>query len=194
MGWFKRTQKKASPEIMPSFDYGRALVHLDNKRLSEAEPLLKKLLQQDPGNPFYLDAMTDLYIAQKKPQKAVDMLSSALKRNPQNNVLTINYANALLEAKKDEEAVRILQRYTHDNPEDTNGWHLLSKGNHALGNNDEELAARAEILALRANWNKAIQYYSEASKIAELGSLKQARYDARIDQLMIQRDRFMALQ
>ena len=194
MGWFKRTQKKASPEIMPSFDYGRALVHLDNKRLSEAEPLLKKLLQQDPGNPFYLDAMTDLYIAQKKPQKAVDMLSSALKRNPQNNVLTINYANALLEAKKDEEAVRILQRYTHDNPEDTNGWHLLSKGNHALGNNDEELAARAEILALHANWNKAIQYYSEASKIAELGSLKQARYDARIDQLMIQRDRFMALQ
>ena len=109
MGWFKRTQKKASPEIMPSFDYGRALVHLDNKRLSEAEPLLKKLLQQDPGNPFYLDAMTDLYIAQKKPQKAVDMLSSALKRNPQNNVLTINYANALLEAKKDEEAGRILQ-------------------------------------------------------------------------------------
>ncbi len=47
---------------------------------------------------------------------------------------------------------------------------------------------------LRANWNKAIQYYSEASKMAELGSLEQARYDARIDQLMIQRDRFMALQ
>lgn len=194
MSWFDRTQKKASPDIVPSFDYGRALVHLDNKRLSEAEPLLKKLLQQDPGNPFYLDAMTDLYIAQKQPQKAVDMLSSALKRNPQNKVLTINYANALLEAKKDQEAVRILQRYTHDNPEDTNGWHLLSQGSHALGKSDEELAARAEILALRANWNKAIQYYSEASKIAKLGSLQQARYDARIDQLMIQRDRFMALQ
>ena len=187
-------KRQASPDIVPSFDYGRALVHLDNKRLSEAEPLLKKLLQQDPGNPFYLDAMTDLYIAQKQPQKAVDMLSSALKRNPQNKVLTINYANALLEAKKDQEAVRILQRYTHDNPEDTNGWHLLSQGSHALGKSDEELAARAEILALRANWNKAIQYYSEASKIAKLGSLQQARYDARIDQLMIQRDRFMALQ
>ncbi|AXY00556.1 M48 family peptidase [Vibrio alfacsensis] len=194
MSWFERTQKKASPDIAASFDYGRALVHLDNKRLSEAEPLLTKLLQQDPGNPFYLDAMSDLYIEKKEPQKAVDMLTNALKRNPQNTVLTINYANALLEANKFEDAVRLLQRYTHDYPEDINGWHLLAKGNHDLGINDEELAARAEILALQANWNKAIQLYTEASKIADLGSLQQARYDARIDQLMIQRDRFMALQ
>ncbi|MGR5131434.1 beta-barrel assembly-enhancing protease [Vibrio alfacsensis] len=194
LGWFERTQKKASSEIMPSFDYGRALVHLDNKRLDKAEPILNKLLKHDPGNPFYLDAMSDLYIEKKQPQKALDMLSKALKRNPQNAVLTINYANALIEANKNEEAIRVLQRYTHDNPEDTNGWFLLSKSNQALGHNDEELAARAEILALQANWNKAIQYYSEASKIAELGSLEQARYDARIDQLMIQRDRFMALQ
>ncbi|MGR5207850.1 MULTISPECIES: beta-barrel assembly-enhancing protease [Vibrio] len=194
LGWFERTQKKASSEIMPSFDYGRALVHLDNKRLDQAEPILNKLLKHDPGNPFYLDAMSDLYIEKKQPQKALDMLNKALKRNPQNAVLTINYANALIEANKNEKAIRVLQRYTHDNPEDTNGWFLLSKSNQALGHNDEELAARAEILALQANWNKAIQYYSEASKIAELGSLEQARYDARIDQLMIQRDRFMALQ
>ncbi|CAH1570792.1 M48 family metallopeptidase [Vibrio rotiferianus] len=194
MGWFERTQKKATADLIPTFEYGKALVHLDNKRLDKAEVLLNKLLKQDPSNPFYLDAMTDLYIAQKHPEKAIDMLSKALKRSPHNKVLTINYANALLEAGKDKEAIKILQRYTHDNPEDTNGWHLLSKGNIALGNSDEDLASRAEILALRANWNKAIQYYSEASKIAELGSLKQARYDARIDQLMIQRDRFMALQ
>jgi predicted Zn-dependent protease len=63
-----------------------------------------------------------------------------------------------------------------------------------MGNTDGELAARGEIYALRANWNKAIQSYTQASQIAELGSLKQARYDARIDQLLVQRDRFMALQ
>lgn len=75
-----------------------------------------------------------------------------------------------------------------------NGWHLLSEASIHLGRSDEDLAARAEILALKANWNKAIQYYTQASQLAELGSLKQARYDARIDQLMVQRDRFMALQ
>ncbi|CAM2750815.1 M48 family metallopeptidase [Vibrio mytili] len=194
LSWFERTQKKASADIVPSFDYGRALVYLDTKRLDKAETLLNKLTRQDPNNPFYLDAMSDLYIDKNQPEKAIDMLSKALSRNPQNKVLTINYANALIKANQNAQAVRTLQRYTHNNPEDANGWQLISQSYHALGRNDEELAARAEILALRANWNKAIQYYSEASKMAKLGSLEQARYDARIDQLMILRDRFMALQ
>jgi predicted Zn-dependent protease len=63
-----------------------------------------------------------------------------------------------------------------------------------LGNSAEDLAARAELMALNAQWDKSIQFYSQASQLAELGSLKQARYDARIDQLLVARDRFMALQ
>ena len=108
--------------------------------------------------------------------------------------MTINYANVLIKQERNQDAVRVLQRYTHDNPNDVNGWHLLSEANIHLGNSGEDLAARAEILALKANWNKAIQYYTQASQLAELGSLKQARYDARIDQLMVQRERFLALQ
>ena len=122
------------------------------------------------------------------------MLRNALKSKPNNSVLTINYANVLMKQDKNEDAVRVLQRYTHDNPDDINGWHLLSEANIHLGRRDEDLASRAEILALKANWNKAIQYYTQAGQIAELGSLKQARYDARIDQLIVARDRFMALQ
>lgn len=52
LGWFERTQKKASADIMPSFDYGRALVHLDNKRLSQAEPILKKTVSARSGKPI----------------------------------------------------------------------------------------------------------------------------------------------
>jgi predicted Zn-dependent protease len=122
------------------------------------------------------------------------MLEKALQSAPNNAVLTINYANSLVKQDKNSQAVKVLQRYTHDNPEDVNGWHLLSEASIHLGLSDEDLAARAEILALKANWNKAIQYYTQASQLAELGSLKQARYDARIDQLMVQRDRFLALQ
>lgn len=192
--WFKRKGSKASPSIQPAFQYGKALVHLDNNQLEEASAILTKLIQQHPDNLFYLDAMSDLFIAQKQPEKAVSMLEKALKAAPNNAVITINYANALLKQEKNEEAVKVLQRYTHDNPKDVNGWHLLSEANIHLGASDEDLAARAEILALKANWNKAIQYYTQASQLAELGSLKQARYDARIDQLMVQRDRFLALQ
>ncbi|CSD24866.1 Exported zinc metalloprotease YfgC precursor [Vibrio cholerae] len=108
--------------------------------------------------------------------------------------MTINYANVLLKQDKFTDAIRILQRYTHDNPNDINGWQLLSEANSRLGNSAEDLAARGEIMALQANWNKAIQFYTQASQLVELGSLAQARYDARIDQLMVQRERFLSLQ
>ncbi|WP_299694010.1 M48 family metallopeptidase [uncultured Vibrio sp.] len=194
LNWFSRQLKKAPKALVPSLEYGQALVYLDAKKLDKAAPILSKLISSDPTNLFYLDAISDLHIAQKKPEIAIKEIKAALIRQPNNSVLTINYANALIEKEELQEAVRVLQRYTHDNPDDTNGWHLLSKANIDLGNSDEDLAARAEILALQAGWNKAIQYYTQASQIAELGSLKQARYDARIDQLMIQRERFLSLQ
>lgn len=192
--WFERTEKKADPSIKVAFQYGKALVHLDNNELEEADKILQELLSRDRNNHFYLDAMSDLYIAQKKPELAQSMLEKAMAATPNNAVITINYANVLIKREKNEEAIRVLQRYTHDYPHDVKGWNLLSEANIHLGRSDEDLAARAEILALKANWNKAIQYYTQASQLAELGSLKQARYDARIDQLMVQRERFLALQ
>ncbi|MDN3609396.1 M48 family metalloprotease [Vibrio ostreicida] len=194
LDWFKRSEKKASPSLKPSFQYGKALVHLDNNQLQEAESILQTLLKQEPNNLFYLDAMSDLYIAKDKPALAEKMLFAALDDKPNNPVLTINYANALMKQDKNEQAIRVLQRYTHNSPNDVTGWHLLSEANIHSGHSDEDLAARAEILALKANWDKAIQYYTQASQLAELGSLKQARYDARIDQFMVQRERFLALQ
>ncbi|WP_112478300.1 tetratricopeptide repeat protein [Vibrio variabilis] len=194
MDWFKRTARKAPPKIQNSFEYGKALVYLDTNQLDKAEAILDKLLKHDPNNNFYLDAASDLYIAKKQPEKSVKLMESALKVKPNNAVITINYANALLESDKTNEAIKVLQRFTHDRPKDTNGWHLLSEANIKLGNSAEDLAARAELMALNAQWDKSIQLYSQASQLAELGSLKQARYDARIDQLLVARERFMALQ
>ncbi|MGF1695848.1 M48 family metallopeptidase [Vibrio kyushuensis] len=194
MDWLNRAERRADADIKPAYRYGKALVHLDDKQLDEAEAILNDLIKLDPNNNFYLDAFSDLYIEKKQPEKAQAMLERALKSKPNNAVLTINYANVLLKQDKNTEAIRVLQRYTHDNGDDVNGWHLLSEAHIALGNSAEDLAARAELLALKANWNKAIQFYTQAGQIAELGSLQQARYDARIDQLMVQRDRFLALQ
>lgn len=194
LDWLSRSEKKAPAAVKKAYQYGRALVHLDQKQLPQAESLLISLQQHDPNNHFYLDALSDLYIEKKQPQQAQRLLETALKENPTNQVLLINYANVLIKQKKDNNALKVLQRYTHDHPDDINGWSLLSEANIHLGNDDEDLAARAEILALKAQWSKAIHYYTQASQITELGSLKQARYDARIDQLLIQRERFQALQ
>ena len=194
LDWFTRTAKKSSAAMAPAFEYGKALVYLDNEKLTQAEEILTKLVKNDPNNNFYLDTMSDLYLAKNQAHDAELMLQQALKENPNNAVLEINYGNVLLKEDKFKDAIRVLQRYTHDNPNDPNGWSLLAEANSRAGNSEEDLAARAEILALKAQWNKAIQYYTQASQLAKLGSLEQARYDARIDQLILQRERFMALQ
>lgn len=192
--WFDRKLKKATPDLERTYKYGKALVYMDTKQLEEAEAILTELIKQDVTNEFYLDAISDLYIYKKQPETAISMLEKALKKKPNNPVLTLNYANVLLQGEKAAEATTILQKYTHERPSDMNGWQVLAEANASLGNTDEELAARGEIFALRANWQKALQNYTQASQLAELGSLQQARYDARIDQLLVERDRFMSLQ
>ncbi|NLS13192.1 M48 family metallopeptidase [Vibrio sp. SM6] len=194
LDWMAR-QRKRTPEAMhPAADYGTALIKLDNRQFDEAQALLETLHQNDPNNLFYLDALSDLYLGMNSLKKAQTLLSQALTRSPENPVLVINHANVLLESGQFEQAISQLQRFTHAHPQDTNGWFLLAKANADLGKEAEELASRGEILALQANWDKAIHFYTQASQLAELGSLQQARYDARIDQLLVERERFLALQ
>ncbi len=64
----------------------------------------------------------------------------------------------------------------------------------ALGNRDQELAARAESMALVGQLEQAISLLSSASSQVKLGSLQQARYDARIDQLRDLQARFRPYQ
>ncbi|MGT0149127.1 tetratricopeptide repeat protein [Vibrio metschnikovii] len=143
-----------------AFDYGKALVYLDTKQYDEAESRLKKA-KPYPDNNFYLDAMSDLWLITERATAHQSMLAQALQRKPNNPVLVINYANVLIKDEKFSEAIRILQRYTHERPNDVNGWHLLAEANSGSGNSAEDLAARAEIFALGANWNKAIQFYTK---------------------------------
>ena len=126
--------------------------------------------------------MTDIDIGLNQPQQAVARLS-ALKASSSDPVLQLNLANALLEAKQPAAASRVLNRYTWAHPDDVNGWDLLAQASAAQNLRDEELSARAEGLALTGQLDQAITTLSSASAQVKLGSLQQARYDARIDQL-----------
>jgi len=193
LDWMKRHDNTDNNTIHAAMEYGRAIIYLDNKKIKKSKKIIEKLLQNSPSNRFYLDVASDVYIALHDPKTSVKLLAKALHQSPDNGVLTINYANALLSSKEDNKAIKILQHYTHDNPEDTTGWSLLSKADAQAGKQAEELASRAELHALKADWDHAIQLYSQASQLSKLGSLEQARYDARIDQLIAQRDQFLAL-
>ena len=187
-GWSKgnvREQRAAQ--------YGRALQAMEAKNYAEAAKILQPLLNASPNNAWYIDLATDIDLGQSKSADAIKRLNaaSALKTNP---VLQLNLANAYLEGGQPAEAARILNRYTFTNKEDVNGWDLLAQAEAALNNRDQELAARAEGLALVGKLDQAITLLSSASSQVKLGSLQQARYDARIDQLRELQQRFKPYQ
>jgi predicted Zn-dependent protease len=173
--------------------YGRALQAMDAKNYADAAKKLQPLLSADPDNAWFLDLATDIDLGQHKSADAIKRLNAAreLKTNP---VLQLNLANALLEGGQPAEAERILNRYTFSNQEDVNGWDLLAQTEAALNHRDQELAARAEGLALVGKLDQAIRLLSNASAQVKLGSLQQARYDARIDQLRQMQQRFKPYQ
>ncbi|PSV62812.1 hypothetical protein C0W92_21285 [Photobacterium angustum] len=194
LNWLNRELKKAAPNRRKELNYGKALVYIDNAKYKQAHQLLDPLIAGEPDNMFYIDAATDLDLNQKQYQRAISRLVNAQKNNPDSSVLRINLANAYIEAGKYQQSIQILNRYTYDHPDDTNGWALLAKSYAKLGNRAAELASFGELLALRAQWDKAINNYMQAAQMAKLGSMEQARYDARIDQLRFQRQEFKALQ
>ena len=173
--------------------YGRALLAMGNNNYDLARKTLQPLLTAEPQNAWYLDLATDIDLGQKRATDAINRLKSAreLRTNP---VLQLNLANALLEGGQPAEAANILNRYTFNNKDDINGWELLAQAEAKLGNRDQELAARAEGMALVGRLDQAITLLSSASSQVKLGSLQQARYDARIDQLRQLQQRFKPYQ
>ena len=169
--------------------YGQALQAMEASKYDEARKALQPLLAADPNNPWYLDLSTDIDLGQKKTADAINRLKGAkdVRTNP---VLQLNLANAYLQGGQPGEAATILNRYTFNNKDDQNGWDLLAQAEAQLGNRDQELAARAEGFALVGRLDQAISTLSSASAQVKLGSLQQARYDARIDQLRGLQQRF----
>jgi predicted Zn-dependent protease len=170
--------------------YGRALQAMGANKWDEARKLLQPLLTAQPTNAWYLDLSTDIDLGQNKFADAINRLKNApdLKQNP---VLQLNLANAYVQAKQPEQAAAILNRYTFAHPDDSNAWDLLAQTEADLGNRDQELAARAEVMALVGRLDQAISLLSSASAQVKLGSLQQARYDARIDQFRELQKRFL---
>jgi MFS family permease/thioredoxin-like negative regulator of GroEL len=162
--------------------YGRALQAMEASNYDEARKNLQPLLTAEPGNAWYLDLATDIDLGQKRAADAINRLKGArdLRNNP---VLQLNLANAYLQGGQPQEASTILNRYTFTYKDDPNGWDLLAQAEAAQNHRDQELAARAEGYALTGRLDQAISLLSSASSQVKLGSLQQARYDARIDQL-----------
>ncbi|MBW7983499.1 beta-barrel assembly-enhancing protease [Enterobacillus tribolii] len=174
--------------------YGRAIQYSQAKNYDGARKALQPLLDAAPNNIWFLDLMTDIDLEQKRAPQAIKRLEDAMAKNRSEPVIQINLANAYVEGGQPAKASQLLYRYTYAHPDDPNGWDLLAQACSAQGLRDEELSARAESLALAGQLDQSIRLLSNASSLVAVGSLKQARYDARIDQLRQLQERFKQYQ
>ncbi|AWH89607.1 beta-barrel assembly-enhancing protease [Limnobaculum parvum] len=182
--------KKGNAREQMAGKYGQAILYYKSKQYDAARNVIQPLLTQQPSNVWFLDLATDIDLEQNRAPQAVSRLEQAIKSQPNSAVLQLNLGNAYIEARQAAKATTLLNRYTYSHPEDPNGWDLLAKAAADQGLRDEELAARAESMALLGRLDQAINLLTTASSSVQVGSLKQARYDARIDQLRQLQQRF----
>ncbi|MFQ3249735.1 MAG: putative Zn-dependent protease [Glaciecola sp.] len=162
--------------------YGLALSYFSSEQYASASQILSDLLRDDPENLFYLDAMTDVLIAQQNPKAAIELLTPLWRFKPKNKVLALNLANAMIKAQQYPEAIQILRDVLLVDPEHLLSYSLLVEAYTATGQKRQMYKASAERYGLLLAYPKAIDELQFAYNETGLDYLEKQRIKARIEQ------------
>ncbi|RKS87178.1 putative Zn-dependent protease [Orbus hercynius] len=188
----KDYQKIDNPQTKIAITYTAALIDYRGQNYSGAKAKLQPLLEQDPTNVWFVDLMTDLDLSLNNKNLAISRLQAAIKANPNNTALQLNLANSYIENQEYQKATGLLHRYTHEHSDDINGWDLLVQAYENQRQRAQEMAARAEIIALQGQYPQAINLLQNAKNQAQGNSLLLARFDARITDFQQLQTRYAA--
>lgn len=91
--WFEKSWDKINaiitryPESDNSMNTAGWLASRANRRLDEAEKLLKIALKQNPRQPAYLDTMAEIYFAKKDRKKAIEWSNLSANYSPDDSMI-----------------------------------------------------------------------------------------------------------
>jgi predicted Zn-dependent protease len=191
--FFENQLQKKRYLLKPAAQYGLALSYFEDKQLDKALFILESLRQSHHDNLFYVDALTDVYIANGQPIKAINMLKQLNLFMPNNQVISLNYANALIKTNQFELAAEILQDFLLVNPENFIAYDLLTTLYQKQGNLGLMHMNKAEVFALLGGYNKAVDELQTSYSLLDELPLMQKRIKARILQFQEQENRLKRL-
>ena len=174
-------------------EYGLAISYFENKQYHSAKKLLESLKKQDEHNLFYIDVLTDVYLAVKENDTALTMLADLALFMPNNQVISLNYGNALLNTGNYEQAARVLQDFLLVNPGNFIAYDILTSVYRKQGKKGLMHTAKAEVLALLGAYNKAVDELQTSYSLLEEQPLLQKRVKARILQFQEQENKLKRL-
>ena len=191
--YFSEILQKQSYVFKQAAEYGLALSYLANEQFEAALKLINGLLEESPGNLFYLDTYTDIAIEMNQHQKAIDRLSAQIVYAPFNSVLTLNLANVFIKTRNFERATSLLKDFLLVNPENMLAYELLSDTYRSSEQKLEMHQVKAELYALAAAYPRAIDELHTAYNYANDRKIEQQRIRARIEQFRIAQERLKTL-
>lgn len=193
IAYYKQQLQSQSYSLAASANYGLALSYFQNKDFQQAKTILELLLADDKNNLFYVDALTDVYIALKAYDQALNMLANLNLLMPNNRVVSLNYGNALLESGDLDKAATILQDFLLVNPENFIAYDLLTTVYRKQKKQGLMHITKAEVFALLGAYNKAVDELQTSYDFVEEQPLLQKRIKARILQLQEQENKLKRL-
>jgi predicted Zn-dependent protease len=191
--FFKNQLQKKRYLLKPAAQYGLALSYFEDKQLEKAQSILESLRQTHHDNLFYVDALTDVYIANGQTIKAINMLKQLNLFMPNNQVISLNYANALINSNQFDLAAEILQDFLLINPENFIAYDLLTTLYQKQGKLGLMHMNKAEVFALLGGYNKAVDELQTSYSLLDELPLMQKRIKARILQFQEQESRLKRL-
>ncbi len=193
IAYYKLQLKQKKYAIKAAAQYGLALSYLDDKQNLQAKTILESLKNDDKNNLFYIDALTDVYLALQEYDNAFALLEPLTLLMPNNQVISLNYGNALLSAKKYAQAASVLQDFLLVSPGNFIAYDILTSVYREQGDMGLMHINKAEVLALLGAYQKAVDELQSSYNLLADQSLLQKRIKARILQLQEQENKLKRL-
>ncbi|QOL27330.1 M48 family metallopeptidase [Thalassotalea sp. LPB0316] len=191
--YFQNQLDKKRYRLEEAARYGLALSYFEAKDYQQAKTNLESLYQADTHNLFYIDALSDTYIALKDFDTALAMLEKAHKFMPNNQVVSLNYANVLQEAGKLDKAEQLLKDFLIVSPENYIGYDLLTGVYRKQNDKGNMHATQAEVYALLGGYSRAVDELQTAYNYFGDKPLVQKRIKARILQFQNEENKLKRL-
>ena len=192
----KRYQRQLDKKLYlleEAAEYGLAMSYFENNEYIAAQNILERLLVADKNNLFYVDVLSDVYIALEQFDRGIKMLEEIDLLMPYNQVVTLNFASVLKAAEHYEKSSQILQDFLLVQPGNFIAYDLLTE----IYRKQEKTAlmhsSKAEVLALLGAYSPAIDELQTAYNFAKKQPLLQKRIKARILQFQAQEDKLERL-
>jgi len=135
--------------------YALALSYLKLHEAKKAEEALQKTFDDEPNNPYYLVAMSEIYAEQGRFKEAIALLKKPLTKFPDHHPANIKLAEVYLKGGFYSEAEKLLQAHSLRRPNDDYVWYLLAEVHGLTGKILDVHIARAEYFLLNGLYNKA---------------------------------------